>query len=264
MYLHQLSCRGPSLLLHNGSALGRVGFRGTAAASYQQHPHFQPPTPPQCWSSRGPPSWPPCSRPAAAQFPSARAVYPQGFNPTCRPRGLRSVFTCAGRHMEQSYREPPHKRRKNTGDKDKSQEGAAGSSSRIEPERHPQPNHGLKHLSPQDPGRSQLGRSAYKENCSGKSEEEKKLGRVAEGRAATRGSSRHGAGGAGGVQVEDSAYTQTSRPSGQEFSRSRTHFPPQHLQRGQAAGEPPPPGTSPPVSNLEAQPVQCKVTAEGF
>lgn len=170
MFLCQLSFRGSSLLFHRGSAVGRAGCRGTAAISYQQHPHLhllQPPAPPPCWSSRGPPSWPPCSRPAASQLPSARVPHPQGFNPSCRPRGLRSVFTCACRPMEQAYRGPPHKKRKSTQDKDKTKEGTACGSSMIEPER-------------------------------------------------------------------------------------------------RAAGEPPPPGTPPPVGKLETQPVQCKVTAEGF
>lgn len=265
MSLRQLSCRGSSLLSHSGSAVGRAGFRGSAATSYPRHPQqlfLRPPAPP-CWSSRRPPSWPPCSRPAASQLPSARAVYHQGFSPTCCPRGLRSVFTSAGRLMEQAYRGPPHKRRKSTEDKDRTKEGAAGSNSNTEADRHPHPNHRLKHGGPADSGGTRPGRNAFKEKSSGKSVERKRVGGVEEGGGGTRGSSHQGAGGAGGLQVEDPSHTHTSRCAGQEPQRSRTHFQPQHLQRGRAAGEPPPPGTSPPVTHLEAQPVQCKVTVEG-
>lgn len=257
MSLRQLSSRGSSLLSHSGSAIGRAGFRGSAATSFPRHPQhlpLQPPAPPPCWSSRGPPSWPPCSRPAASQLPSARAAHPQGFSPTCYPRGLRSLFTCAGRPMEQAYRGPPHKRRKSTEDRDTTKEGEAGGSSKTEAERHPQPNHRLKHGGPEGPGGTQPGRNTFKENGSGR-----RVGGVGEGTA--RGSSRQGAGGAGGLQGEDPSHTQTCWSAGQEPQRSRTHFPPQHLQRGRAAEEPPPPGTSPPDSHLEAQPIQCKVTA---
>lgn len=261
MFLRQLSCRGSSLLFHSRSAVGRAGFRGTAATSHQQHPHhlLQPPASPPCWSSWGPPSWPSFSRRTASQLPSATAAHPQGFNPTCCPEGFRSVFTCASRPMEQAYRGPPHKRRKSTEDKDKTKEGAAGSSSKMEAERHPQSNSGLKHGGPKDPGETQPGRNTFKENDSGKSLEPRRVGE-----GATRGSSRQGAGGAGGQQAEDSAHTHTFWSARQERPRSRTHFPPQHQHRVRAAWEPPPPGTSPPGSNLETQPVQCKVTAEGF
>lgn len=264
MSLRQLSSRGSFLLSHGGSAVGRAGFRGSAATSYPRHPQhllLPPPVPPPCWSSRGPPSWPPRSHPAASQLPSVRAAYLQGFSLTCCPRGLRSVFTCAGRRMEQAYRGPPHKRRKSMEDKDRTKEGAAGSS-KTEAERYPQPNHRLKHGGPEDPRGTRPGSNAFKENCNAKSVEQKRVGGVGEGGGATRGSSRQSAGGAGGLQVEDSRHTHTSWSAGQESQRRRTHFPPQHLQSGSAAGEPPPPGTSPPVTHLEAQPVQRKVTAE--
>lgn len=265
MSLRQLT-RGSSLLSHSGSAVGRAGFRGSAATSFPQHPPhllLQPPAIHPCWSSRGPPSWPPYSRPAASQLPAARAAHPQGFNPTCYPRGLRSVFTCAGRPMEQAYREPPHKRRKSMEEKDRTKEGPAGGSSNTEAKRHPQPNHRLKHRGPEDPGGTQPGRNTFKENGSSRSVEPKRVDGVGEGAGLTRGSSRQGTGGAGGLQVEDPSRTHTSWSVGQKPQRSRTHFPPQHLQRGRASGEPPPPWTSPPDRHPEAQPVQCKVTAEG-
>lgn len=244
MSLRQLSSRGSSLLSHSGSAVGRAGFRGSAATSYPRHPQhllLQPPGSPPCWSLRGPTSWPPCSRPVASQLLPTRAAHTQGFNPTCCPRGLRSMFTCTSRPMEQGYRGPPNKRRKSAEDKDRTKEGAAGGSSNTETE---------KHCGPDNPGGTQLGKIGFKENGSGKSVEQKRVGGVGEG-------------GGGGLQVENPSHTYTSWSAGQEPQRSRTHFPQQYLHRGRAAGEPSPPGTSPPISHLEAQPVQCKVTAEG-
>lgn len=142
-------------------------------------------------------------------------------------------------------------------EKDRTKEGPAGGSSNMEAKRHPQPNHRLKHRGSEDPGGTQPGRNTFKENGSSRSVEPKRIDGVGEGASLTRGSSRQGTGGAGGLQVEEPSRTHTSWSVGQEPQRSRTHFPPQHLQRGRASGEPPPPGTSPPDRHPEAQPVQC-------
>lgn len=307
MFLQQLSSSSSSFLPRSRLALSRAGFRSSSAASsYLPAPH-------PWWSSRGVPPWPPHLSPphrAASHVLPRRTLHPRSIDPNNFSGSWRLFFTSAGWRMERADREPPHKRRKSTEERERPKGGARGTTqgaiggSQKETDRHPQPNHRFKRES-ESSGSSQPGRGVSKENSSDKSTEwtrtrdkqQQWRNNAREDQSAKQGISMHhggpkslqpsraqlsqsgpeqvqvslhrhnawfkekGRGEAGAVGRE--GQKQDSSSEGGQWARivslpCHNTLPPNPLQRGGAPGEPPPPGTSPPVRQQDVQPVKSK------
>ncbi|XP_034088179.1 protein angel homolog 2-like isoform X1 [Gymnodraco acuticeps] len=113
----------------------------TSSSSSSSHFHFRP-APPPWWSAQFPPRPPPPS----CHFSSCRTFPPRSVTDASNFRGSRSFSASAGLLMEQSDREPPHKRQKSAEKEEREQKGASnrdrGSKYHPDSYRDPRSNHG--------------------------------------------------------------------------------------------------------------------------
>lgn len=274
MFLRQLSSFGSSFLHRGRPALCGAGFRSSTASSAFPIHLCLIPAPPQWWTVRGFPPWPPrLLRP----HPAAAAAYQVFSGHIAR----RSFNTSAGLLMERTHREPPHKRRKsaeekgNTGEREAQTGGAAkdGGSKKEHRPLNPnaesfRPNHRPKD---EDGGKHGAGKCANRESDRGK----KRTEYVSKGREGERNRSAQRKDGAARDETPhrgNGAHQQGARKDSQPAAHSSSykHKPNDWFQKKrdrssdggaphgrappsnpwQVAGanrQPPPPGMCPPV-----------------